>query len=392
MKTHTRYTLLLLAGLSLINLASAQTSRDWNHGRGGHAAYGYTATGMRATEHGQGTLGIKGPNRRLTLASVTLTRGGYAEFLFRGAQDYQFSGTWRRGRGNQALVTITHAFGRMRATGFGTVVLTHGGRSFSRIDISGTSASLGGDYNINFQTGDYRERGGENFSLDSTRRGQGSIGLRGPNIQINQARVLLQVDGDARITLYGRDIYVFKGTWAKQGRKLVLLTLTRGPDGRKINVAGTLRLTRNGFSRLTATGFAPSFGGQINLSFNASSRDHIGHEHHFRGRKMILHGSGTLGLRGPNIHLNYASVALYQNGQVILTFQGDRRYVMYGTWFGRRDRGALDFEIYQINNQPATGTGRISLHRNGEAHGVMCRGRSRATNGSFTISFQPEGH
>ena len=85
-------------------------------------------------------------------------------------------------------------------------------------------------------------------------------------------------------------------------------------------------------------------------------------------------------------------MALYPNGNAVLTFLAGDRHVVEGTWFGCQDANLLELEIDRLNDRPAEGTGQLVLHRNGEVHAVEIEGRSDASKGNFRIDYLPAGH
>lgn len=346
-----------------------------------------TAYEVNAAERGDGTLGMRGPNRKLTGARVSLTRDGRCEVIFSGERDHRFRGTWRRGRANQALITITHAFHRTPATGTGVVYLQ--GDTFTRIDIEGNCQALQGDYHARFETRAHRDRDRNRFSMESVQRGRGSIGMAGPNRRLSQARVRLQQDGDARITFYGDDTYECVGSWTARSANVIDLRINRGPDGRRMDATGSITLAQGSrtFSKIEILGDSPSLGGRVRMSFDASSRQHVDRRYAWRGARADVPGRGTLGMRGPNRSLDRAAVTLYENGNARIQLQGERQYDLQATWFGCQDTGTLELEIDRMNNLLATGTGKLFLDGN-RVVGIECEGRADATGGDFSVRYR----
>ncbi len=343
--------------------------------------------GVRATERGSGTLGIKGPNRRLQQAPVSLRRDGSAQFLLRGERDYLLSGTWRRGPGHEALITIDTAYDRSPAKGTGTVTLT--GNSFSRIDLRGESVAFDGKFNARFQAGSAEKPQPPRFSLDSARRGSGSMGISGPNRRLRQAHVRLQADGDARLTFQGdNDDFEFVGAWARGQQDTIDLHITRGPDRRPMRATGSLNLHRDeGFSQIEILGNSPSLGGRVRVSFKVEESETGRGDRRDRGTLWELEGRGVIGKPGPNLDLKSARVTLYQNGRASLQFEGERRHLLEATWYRSREPDAVELRLDRINRRPASGTGRVRFDGD-RLRGVECRGNAHDYRGDFRISFQ----
>lgn len=196
----------LLVNLWLTGPALGQNPLDWlfedrratpfRPGKA-HPSHLNEGQGLQATEKGEGTLGIPGPNRRLTAATVTLSARGKAEILLTGERTYRLAGTWQRGRAQDILIDLTDTFARSPASGGGTLTLTDNA-SFHRIDLKGESAALGGDFNMHFEANSTAPNPRPRFSLDATENGRSSMGVSGPNRRLSQARAILERDGRAR--------------------------------------------------------------------------------------------------------------------------------------------------------------------------------------------------
>lgn len=340
--------------------------------------------GFRATERGKGTLGIKGPNLRLEEASVTLGRDGRAEFLLRGERVHRLSGTWRRGPGHQAVVTIDRAYGRTPATGTGTVTLH--GNTFSRIDLKGESVAFSGDYNARFQVGDENASRPPAFRLDATERGRGSMGISGPNKRLEEARVVLRENGDVRLFFTGEERHEFSGTWSRGEGAVIDLHLTRGPDRRPMLAQGTLSLTRGGgsFSQVELLGHSDSLGGRVRVSFDTSDApDSDTPQRPGSGYSWELRGNGTLGMAGPNRKLERATVTLDRRGRARIILSGGtvKPHEILANWSRTRD-GDITFDVYEIFQQRASGKGRLYFDGDRLIR-LECRGSAAAYDGSF---------
>ena len=349
-----------------------------------------TAFEVRSTESGRGTLSLRGPNHVLDRAAVTLTRDGRAEIRVSGRQNFRFAGTWRRGKANQALLTIAQTFERSPASATGSVTLRNG--TFHQLYLKGSSLALEGPLVLKFTASVSASQPVERFSLDNTRRGRGVFATSRTNSRLSQARLLLQRDGDARLSVYGESGYEFAGAWSRRNANVIDLRLTRGPNRSRIDLFGSVTLSKQGFSKFEVKGDAPALGGRARITFTGSDREYIDRRNRYRGNEAALGGDGIIRIRGKNWRLNTGSVKLYQNGNAFLTFKGKYPYTIEGTWFACHDSSALELEIDQLNNRPADAVGKLLIHRNGEVHGVEMQGRADAASGAFNLTYRLAGH
>lgn len=346
---------------------------------------------VRSTERGRGTLKLRGPNVLLDRATVTLTRDGRADIRVSGQKNYRFAGTWRRGKANQALLTITQTYDRSPASAVGSVTLRN--NNIHQLYLKGESRALDGPLVLSFtagQSADAPRR--ERFNLEQTRRGRGNIAMGRTSSRLSEAKIELQPDGDAGLTVYGDRAYHFSGSWARRNAQVMDLRFSRGPNKSRVDVVGSVTLAANGFSRIDLNGDAPTLGGRVRASFVGSDREHIDRRNRYRGNPAALGGTGSIRIRGKDWRINKGSVTLYQNGMARFTFAGKYPYTMDGTWFACQDPSALELEIDQLNNRPAQATGKLFIHRDGEVHGVEMDGRSDAASGPFRLSYRPAGH
>ena len=345
---------------------------------------------VRATERGRGTLALRGPNELLNSASVKLTREGRAEIRVSGQQNYRFAGTWRRGKANQTLLTITQTYDRSPARATGSVTLRNG--TFHQLYLKGESRALDGPLVLKFTSGAAAVPARVRFSLDHTRRGRGMLATGRSNKRLSQARILLQRDGDARLYVYGENAYEFAGAWSRRTANVIDLRLTCGPNRSRIDFVGSVTFSRQGFARIDVNGDAPALGGRCRVSFTGSDRDYIDRRNGYRGKAATIRGTGSIRIRGKNWRLSQGSVSLYQNGNAFITFKGKYPYTLEGTWFACQDPNALELEIDQLNKRPADAVGKLLIHRNGEVHGIEMQGNSDAARGPFNLTYHPAGH
>ena len=157
---------------------------------------------IRSTESGRGTFKRRGGNQLLNEASVILDRDGRAEIRVSGTDRYRFIGIWRRGEANQALLTISQTYDRSPATATGSVTLVDG--TLRRLRLKGNAAALDGPFELGFTAQDSDGiRPAPSFSLDQTRRGRGSFIVGQSTERLSQARLLLERDGTARLSVFG---------------------------------------------------------------------------------------------------------------------------------------------------------------------------------------------
>lgn len=353
-----------------------------------------TAYEVQATERGRGSLALRGPNQSLDRASVTLTREGRAEIRVSGRQRYRFGGTWRRGKANQALLTITQAYDRSPASATGSVTLRNG--TFHKLYLKGESRALDGPLVLSFTSGAAAIPAREQFRIDQTRRGRGTLNTGHANNRISQARVLLQRDGDARLYVYGERGYRFDGAWSRRSHHVIDVRFKRGPNRSRVDLVGSVSLIPNqqGFARIDVNGDAPALGGRCRVNFIGSNREYIDRKNGYRGKVATIGGTGHIRIRGKNWRLSQGSVTLYHDGNAYITFRGKYAYTIEGTWFACQDPKELELEIEidQLNKKPANAVGKLLIRRNGEVHGVEMQGHSDAARGPFNLTYHPASH
>ncbi len=398
----------LLVNLWLTGPALGQNPLDWlfedrratpfRPGKA-HPSHLNEGQGLQATEKGEGTLGIPGPNRRLTAATVTLSARGKAEILLTGERTYRLAGTWQRGRAQDILIDLTDTFARSPASGGGTLTLTDNA-SFHRIDLKGESAALGGDFNMHFEANSTAPNPRPRFSLDATENGRSSMGVSGPNRRLSQARAILERDGRARLIFRGEDIHQFSGHWSRRAPNVVDLHLTEGPDGRPMEAEASLELSDRGrgFSRIDLLGRSASLGGRVRVTFERDRDDREPTADFPRneriGEPLALTGKGTLGVPGPNRSLESARITLDPRGDLLMDFHGrdledhDR---FEGRWGAGSTLDQLRIAIDQVNGQPARGSGTLGLSNDGAIESLSAQGRAAAfgaRTGDFDLRFQ----
>lgn len=96
--------------------------------------------GFDTTESGSGTIIIAGQGGvNVTSVRANLRSNGDITIDTRGPQNYSVSGTWRMTSSGIIEFSIDNGFGRDGARGVGRITMGQGNRSFSRLDMSGST-------------------------------------------------------------------------------------------------------------------------------------------------------------------------------------------------------------------------------------------------------------
>lgn len=254
MTTGTRSRSALIAGLLaatlLAALAAAQSFSSFAGRRGG-----------------SGTLQGANGSSDLSEAEVRLRDGGSVLITVRDRRSsFQFSGTWRKDRGDYIKLQIGDASGRpAEASGW---VLVRDGR-FEQIEIDGRTEG-GRKLALSFTaTGRDLPVEPEWSGSSKEAEGWGELERQRGKEGIERARVELRPDGSATVTLWTSSQQRIEGTWSDRRDDSVRIDIREAFGDTRASGNGTIRFRRGELERLDLSG--ESYRGGFRVDFSAGA-------------------------------------------------------------------------------------------------------------------------
>ncbi|HET8622778.1 MAG TPA: hypothetical protein VFM14_04395 [Gemmatimonadales bacterium] len=326
---------------------------DTGGGGGGGPDFDTGARPLNESSIGNGTLDLSGRRYNLRDVRIRLYDNGRAELGFGGDQNVEGRGVWRRGLSGRADLTLNQWNGqRTSATG----IVMFSGRSIQRINVTVPSQNV----RVDFYPGQFGGGGGDNNTgarpINMSMRGSGTYEVSGRRYDLEELNIRLRDDGRAELRFDGERSVSGEGTWRRgsggradidliqwDGRRLggnAFITFR----GNEIEIVGVNVPNQN--SRVEFyPGQVGGGGGDAAQPVNTSFR-----------------GAGTLRERGRNYQLYEASVRLRDDGDVDLTFNGQRDARGRGRW--NPSGSVAIITITEWEGRRANGRGSIRFSRN----------------------------
>ncbi len=315
-------------------------------GGGGGEDWAGGGTGARPINMstiGSGTYEWSGRRDNLSEMRIRLYDDGQAELSFSGERNVSGRGTWRRGIGGRADITLNEWNGRRTA---GNAAVTYRGNEIERVGVNVPQQNS----RVEFFPGRYDSGGGGGMT---------------PAAFVQRCQT--ELDGKLRRELGATNV------WYPSGRALAVnpqvtnvqgetrVSLPRGPQ-RSFNYLCSF-LTQEG-GRLTAAEYTPADAGPggggggaqpVNTSFV---------------------GTGTYREGGRLYQLNEASVRLRDNGEAELQFDGQRQTGGRGRW--TPSGTYANITIQQWDGRTTSGSGNVVFSGNqpDQVNVTLANGRS----------------
>lgn len=236
------------------NNPSARVTLGWLLAVGSIGALAIAAplTSFVGRRAGSGTLEGAPGTAQLSEAEVRLRAGGAAEIVVRDRRgEFRFTGTWRKDPGDYVKLQIGDAMSAPAdATGW---VLVRDDR-FERIELDGRSEG-GRKLALSFEArGPDLPVAADWPGLDSTQNGYGQLGRARIDQGIERARVELQPDGTAIVTLWAPGPQRIVGTWSERRDDSVQIEIREAFGDGRASGSGTVRFRRGDLEQLELSG------------------------------------------------------------------------------------------------------------------------------------------
>ncbi len=226
-------------------------------------------TSFAGRRAGTGSLQGAPGTAELSEAEVRLRAGGAVEIVVRDRRgSFQFIGTWHKDPGDYIKLKIGEALGAPAdASGW---VLVRGDR-FEQIELDGRSEG-GRKLALSFKaSGPDLPIAADWPGLDSTQGGYGVLERSRVHLGIERARVELQPDGAATVTLWSPGPQRISGTWSDRRDDSVKIEIREAFGDSRATGSGTVRFRRGDLEQLELTGDLSrgSFGAQFRAGAEA---------------------------------------------------------------------------------------------------------------------------
>lgn len=250
---------------------------------------------------------------------------------------------------------------------------------------------FGGDELEPFDRGTPRGRWRQEYSLAAAERGEGTLGIPGPNRRINGVSATLSRTGHAEFLFRGEEqTYRFAGRWHRGPGNRAIITIDEVYQGSPANGSGTIVLSGDSFTSIEFKGSAAAIGGRFNARFRASNDANDDDRGRFRLDQRLA-GDGSIGMSGPNRRLHGVHVVLRPDGEADLTFLGDGSDFTFNGLWSRRSPGSVDLRISRgPDRRPMQATGTLTLQPRDRFGTIELLGRSRSLGGRVRVSFEAD--